>query len=157
MQDITVGFCWCAYTKIASSEMTDSKVLRKYLTSPVRDFMQKLTVVFLWDSCWNRVLFSLGWPHPCSSASASLMFRWHGCTSVSSAWENHDAQSLSCPLPVWETVLSAVRYAGVSRLEPPRASHSFLSSMMGHLQVYYSACCSYMLGVFGMFYTCFCR
>lgn len=42
VQDITMGFCWFAYTEKASSKMADSNVLRKYLISPVRDFMQKL-------------------------------------------------------------------------------------------------------------------
>lgn len=42
VQDITMGFCWYACTEKASSKMADSDVLREYLTSPVRDFMQKL-------------------------------------------------------------------------------------------------------------------
>lgn len=42
-------------------------------------------------------LFSPGWPQTCSpSASASLMFGLHGCTSIFNVWENLNDQSLSC-------------------------------------------------------------
>lgn len=70
VQDITMGFCWYDCTEKASSKMADSDVLREYLTSPVRDFMQKLQlgsfgILLKW--------FSPGWPHTCSPASAYLM------------------------------------------------------------------------------------
>ena len=97
VQDVTMGFCWCAYTEIASSKMTDSKVLRKYFTSPVRDFMQKLQLCSFEILIEKGSLFSPGWPHTCSPpASASLMCRLHGCVIMSNAWENnHNAHLCS--------------------------------------------------------------
>lgn len=88
-------------------------------------------------------LFSPDWTQTCSpSASASLMFELHGCTSIFNAWENLNAQSSSWHFFILRNGHVSTVACRIEQTQLSRPSYSFSSSMIGHLQVDCSACFS---------------
>lgn len=138
---MTVGFCWYAYSEKASGKMADSSVLRKYVTSPMRDFMHSYSW-FPLRILLKQSLFSPGWPHICSpNASASLMFRLHG------------APVCSIPgrilMPRAWVAFSSQRDGPISceACRNEESSDSLPSALIGHPQVHIQPALAYMLGV----------